>query len=106
MFVSGAAPIPVSTLEFYASIGITIYEIYGQSEDTGPTTCNFPGQTRLGTVGRMFDGIEVKIADDDEILVRGKNVFAGYYKDEAATPRHLSTAGSIREISASSKTAI
>ena len=89
VFVSGAAPIPVSTLEFYASIGITIYEIYGQSEDTGPTTCNFPGQTRLGTVGRLFDGIEVKIGDDDEILVRGKNVFAGYYKDEAATAEAL-----------------
>jgi len=89
VLVSGAAPIPAESLEFFASLGMTIYEIYGQSEDTGPTTCNFPGQVKYGTVGKLFDGIEVKLGDDDEILVRGKNVFAGYYKDEEATNEAL-----------------
>ncbi|NNC78728.1 MAG: AMP-binding protein [Acidimicrobiales bacterium] len=89
VLVSGAAPIPAESLEFFASLGMTIYEVYGQSEDTGPTTCNFPGQVKYGTVGKLFDGIEVKLGDDDEILVRGKNVFAGYYKDEAATNETL-----------------
>jgi len=89
VLVSGAAPIPAESLEFFASLGMTIYEVYGQSEDTGPTTCNLPGMVRYGSVGQMLDGIEVKLGDDDEILVRGRNVFAGYYKDEAATNETL-----------------
>ncbi len=89
LFVSGAAPIPASSLEFFSSIGITVTELYGQSEDSGPTTTNLPGANRFGTVGRAVPGVEVKIADDGEILVRGKNVFAGYYKNQAATDETL-----------------
>lgn len=85
VFVSGAAPIPASSLEFFASIGIPITELYGQSEDSGPTTTNLPGANRYGTVGTAVPGVEVKIAEDGEILVRGKNVFAGYYKNPEAT---------------------
>ena len=85
VFVSGAAPIPAASLEFFASIGIPITELYGQSEDSGPTTTNLPGANRYGTVGRAVPGVEVKIAEDGEILVRGKNVFAGYYKNDEAT---------------------
>ena len=85
VFVSGAAPIPAASLEFFASIGIPITELYGQSEDSGPTTTNLPGANRYGTVGRAVPGVEVKIAEDGEILVRGKNVFAGYYKNQEAT---------------------
>ncbi len=87
--ISGAAPIPPSTLDFFASLDLTILEIYGQSEDTGPTTTNRPGATRYGSVGQAIDGVEVKLADNDEILVRGRNVFAGYYKNEAATAETL-----------------
>ncbi len=89
--VSAAAPIGLDVLEFFASFDIVIREIYGQSEDTGPTTANrpMPGQTRLGTVGLPIPNVEVKIADDGEILVKGRNVFKGYYKNQAATDETL-----------------
>ncbi len=83
--VSGAAPISREILEFFASLDIVVHEVYGQSEDTGPTTLNINGRTKLGSVGPALPGVEVKIAEDGEILVRGKNVCAGYFKDEAAT---------------------
>jgi long-chain acyl-CoA synthetase len=87
MAVTGAAPIGKDVLEFFLSCGIIIHEVYGQSEDTGPTTFNnpFPGQRKHGTVGLPLPGVEVKIADDGEILVRGRNVCAGYYKMPEAT---------------------
>jgi long-chain acyl-CoA synthetase len=81
----GAAPISKEILEFFAGFDLTIYEVYGQSEGTGPTTFNRPGKTKFGTVGPAFPGDEVKIADDGEILVRGGNVFAGYFKNPEAT---------------------
>jgi long-chain acyl-CoA synthetase len=84
-FVSGAAPIGKEVLEFFASLDIPIQEIYGQSEDCGPTSFNLKGRTRFGSVGVPLPGVEVKIADDEEILVKGPNVFMGYYKDEEAT---------------------
>ena len=87
MAVTGAAPIGTDVLEFFLSCGIIIHEVYGQSEDTGPTTFNnpFPGQRKHGTVGLPLPGVEVKIADDGEILVRGRNVCVGYYKNPEAT---------------------
>jgi len=63
--------------------------VYGQSEDNGSKTFNLPGRTRFGTVGPPFPGVDVKIAADGEILVRGRNVFAGYYKDPEATAEAL-----------------
>jgi long-chain acyl-CoA synthetase len=86
---SGAAPVAEEVLEFFAGFDLPIYEVYGQSEDNGPTTFNAPGHTRFGTVGPPFPGVEVKIAGDGEILVRGRNVFAGYYKDPEATAEAL-----------------
>ena len=83
--VSGAAPISKEVLDFMSGLDIVIHEVYGQSEDCGPTTFNKPGQTKFGTVGPMFPGVEVKIADDGEILVKGRNVFLGYYKNQEAT---------------------
>jgi long-chain acyl-CoA synthetase len=87
--VSGAAPVSKEILEFFAGFGLPIYEVYGQSEDCGPTSFNHPGRTRFGTVGPPFPGVEVKIADDGEIIVRGRNVFAGYAKDPEATAEAL-----------------
>jgi long-chain acyl-CoA synthetase len=87
--VSGAAPINKEILEFFASLDIIIHEVYGQSEDTGPTTFNRPGATRFGSVGPRIEGIEVEIREDGEIVVRGDNVFMGYYKDEEATKEAL-----------------
>ncbi len=83
--ITGAAPISQEILDFFAGLGISIREVYGQSEDTGPTTFNTPGATRYGTVGRRVPGVDVRIAEDGEICVKGPNVFKGYYKDPAAT---------------------
>jgi long-chain acyl-CoA synthetase len=89
--MSGAAPIDPQLLEFFLSLGLPIYEAYGQTETSGAATlnCPLPGQTRLGTVGRAAPGVGVKLAADGEILVSGPSVFAGYYKDEAATAAAL-----------------
>ncbi len=87
--VSGAAPIAREVLEFFASLDIIVLEVYGQSEDTGPTSFNTPTQYRFGTVGPAIPGVEVKIAEDDEIMVKGPNVFLGYYKDPEATASTL-----------------
>jgi long-chain acyl-CoA synthetase len=83
--VTGAAPLAKDVIEFFASIDLPLYEIYGQSEDCGPTSFNLPGKTKFGTVGKPLPGVEVRLADDGEILVRGPNVFLGYYKEPEAT---------------------
>jgi long-chain acyl-CoA synthetase len=85
----GAAPIAAEILEFFGSLDMIIYEVYGQSEDTGPTSTNRPGKVRFGSVGPNFPGVDVSIADDGEIVVKGRNVFLGYFKDEAATKETL-----------------
>ena len=89
--VSGAAPIGRDVIDFFVSCGVIIHEVYGQSEDCGPTSFNrpLPGQRRLGTVGMPFPGTEVRIAEDGEILVRGDNVFLGYFKNPEATSEAL-----------------
>jgi long-chain acyl-CoA synthetase len=87
--VSGAAPVAREVLEFMASLDILVSEVYGQSEDTGPTSFNRPGAIRFGSVGTRVPGVDVRIADDGEILVRGPNVFLGYYKEPAATAETL-----------------
>jgi long-chain acyl-CoA synthetase len=87
--VSGAAPIDKEILEFFATFDLTIFEVYGQSEGTGPTTFNRPGQTKFGSVGIPYPGTEVRVADDGEVLLRGGNVFSGYYRDPDATAETL-----------------
>ena len=88
--VSGAAPIAREVLEFFATLDIVVLEVYGQSEDTGPTSFNTPARYRFGSVGPAIPGVDVKIAEDDEILVKGPNVFMGYYKDPETTNATLS----------------
>lgn len=87
--VSGAAPIAPEILEFYHALGVRIREVYGQTEGSGPTTIHQGDRIRLGTVGQPLPGVEVRIAPDGEILVRGPNVFAGYFKDPEATAQAL-----------------
>ena len=87
--LSGAAPIAPDVLAFFSSLDMPIREIYGQSEGSGPTSYNLLGRTRIGSVGPPLPGLEVKIADDGEILVRGPNVFVGYYKEPEATAETL-----------------
>ncbi|WP_437484077.1 long-chain fatty acid--CoA ligase [Sorangium sp. So ce1014] len=86
---SGAAPIAKELLELFASLDLLITEVYGQSEVTGATTYNLAGRTKLGSVGPVVPGLDVRIADDGEILVKGPTVFLGYYKDEEATAQAL-----------------
>ena len=87
--VSGAAPIAKEVLEFFAGLDIIVLEVYGQSEDTGPTSFNFADDFRFGSVGRPIPGLEVKIAPDGEILAKGPSVFAGYFKEPKATAETL-----------------
>jgi long-chain acyl-CoA synthetase len=75
---SGAAPAAHSTLEFFASIGIPIHEGFGMTETTGMATANPLGRPRFGTVGQPLPGVEVRIAEDGEILLRGANMVSGY----------------------------
>ena len=83
--ISGAAPIALDLLEFFRAIGVPVSEVYGQTEDHGPTTINRIENWRLGSVGYAIPGGEVRIAEDGEILYRGPNVCLGYYKNEDAT---------------------
>jgi long-chain acyl-CoA synthetase len=89
IFVTSAAPIGRDVLNFFASLDMVIREVYGQSEVTGPTTVNTEDQTRLGRLGQPMPGVEVRIAQDGEILVRGDNVCMGYFKEPAATAELL-----------------
>ncbi|MDQ3951814.1 MAG: long-chain fatty acid--CoA ligase [Actinomycetota bacterium] len=83
--LSSAAPLAPELIWFFHSIGLKIAEGYGQSEDNGPTAWNPPDATLIGSVGKPMPGLEVKLAEDGEILVRGGNVMAGYFKDDKAT---------------------
>jgi long-chain acyl-CoA synthetase len=85
----GAAPINPHILEFLSELDINVWEVYGQSEGTGGTSTNFCGNARYGTVGKPLPGVEVKLAEDGEILLKGGNVFLGYYKDPEATAEIL-----------------
>jgi long-chain acyl-CoA synthetase len=74
----GAAPTPVEVLEFFHALGIELAELWGMSETCGVGTCNRPGEVRIGTVGPPEPGVEIKIADDGELLVRGDCVMRSY----------------------------
>ncbi len=91
--VTAAAPISTDTLQFFAGIGLPLAEVYGMTEDTGPATANPPDRIRLGTVGLALPGVEVKLGDEGEILVRGGNVCPGYYKDPEKSAETFDTDG-------------
>jgi long-chain acyl-CoA synthetase len=83
--VTGAAPIAKEILEFFYACGIPIMEGYGMTETATAATSNLPDAFRFGSVGKPFPGVEVKIADDGEVLISGPNIFKEYYKNEGAT---------------------
>jgi long-chain acyl-CoA synthetase len=91
--VSGAAPIPKETLAFFAGIGIPIAEVWGMSELSCVATVTHPRDARLGTVGKLLPGLEGKIADDGEYLVRGPLVMRGYRKEPAKTAEAIDADG-------------
>jgi long-subunit acyl-CoA synthetase (AMP-forming) len=74
----GAAPTPREVIEFFAAIGIPIGELWGMSETCGVATCNPPQRIKIGTVGPPLAGIEIKLAEDGEVLVKGDSVMPGY----------------------------
>lgn len=94
--ITGAAAINTDILKFVHAIGIDLLEGYGQTEDNAPTSVNPPRQARIGTVGPPIPGLEVKFEPDGEILVRGPNVFQGYFKNEKATKETLTEDGFLR----------
>jgi long-subunit acyl-CoA synthetase (AMP-forming) len=83
--VSGAAPIPKETLAFFLGLGIPISEVWGMSELSCIATVAHPSETRLGTVGKLVPGMEGRIAEDGEFLVRGPLVMKGYRKEPKKT---------------------
>jgi len=87
--VTGAAPIAKEILEFFFASGVPVLEAYGMTETSTGATINTLEDHRLGSVGKPFPGVEVEIAEDGEILLRGANMFQGYYKNEEATAETL-----------------
>ncbi|WP_429884345.1 AMP-dependent synthetase/ligase [Geoalkalibacter halelectricus] len=89
-FVSGGAPLSVDIAEFFLAAGIDIFEGYGLTESAGGITVNTPQARRLGTVGKPFAGIEVRLAEDGEILLRGPGIFQGYWQRPEETAEAFS----------------
>ena len=77
--VTSTAPTPLDVELFFAGIGLPLGEVWGMSELTGPATAVGPDEVRLGTCGAALPGVEIRIADDGELMARGGNVMAGYY---------------------------
>jgi long-chain acyl-CoA synthetase len=87
--VSGGAPLGDRLGHFYRGIGVTVLEGYGLTETTAALTVNQPDALKIGTVGRPIPGTSVRVAEDGELLFRGGQVFAGYWKNDAATAEVL-----------------
>ncbi|HEU0131374.1 MAG TPA: AMP-dependent synthetase/ligase [Mycobacteriales bacterium] len=91
--VSGGAPLGARLGHFFRGIGVTILEGYGLTETSAGSTLNLPGQMKVGTVGRAIPGTTVRIAEDGEILLKGAQIFTGYYKNAKATAEAIDPDG-------------
>ena len=90
----GSAPVSPALLAWYESVGLHITEAWGMTESFAYSTLNYPFRAdKIGTVGNAGPGIELKIAEDEEILVRGKGLFSGYYKNDIATQESFNSEG-------------
>ena len=92
----GAAPAPLELFEFFAAIGIPICEVWGMSEISCVGTLVPPDGLRFGTVGRALPGVDLKLADDGELLVRGPTVMAGYRNQPTQTDEAVDSDGWLR----------
>lgn len=81
----GGAALNVETARFFQAVGIEVLEAWGLTETCAPATLNRPGKTKLGTVGTPLAGVEIRLLDDGEVLVRGPGLFSGYWRDEPGT---------------------
>lgn len=84
---SAAAPIALETLEYFMSLGIFVYEVYGMSETTGPATWNRPGKWKIGTIGETIEGVKFKLNEDSEMLFQGKTMMKEYKDNPEATKK-------------------
>jgi long-chain acyl-CoA synthetase len=91
--ITAAAPISPDLIYFFRGLGVPLFELYGMSETTGPATTNLPGQERIGSVGRPLPGVEVVLAEDGEILMRGGVVTGGYYRMPEETAESFDNEG-------------
>tara|TARA_B100001559_G_scaffold320800_1_gene334278 strand:- start:4667 stop:6517 length:1851 start_codon:yes stop_codon:yes gene_type:complete len=91
--ISGAAPIAPEILKFFMALGVPIFEGYGMTENCGYASGNNDKKMKLGTVGVPNHGMEIKLAEDGEILTRGGAVFKGYFKNEVATKETIDDDG-------------
>ena len=91
--LTSTAPIPKETLKFFLGLGIPLLEVYGMSECTGPATISLPNRYKTGKAGFALPKTKVSIADDGEILIKGRHVFKGYYKDKVETNKTINKQG-------------
>ena len=87
--ISGGAPLNPEIGAFFVALGVELLQGYGQTEAAPVICCNPPGKIRIDSVGPAVDGVEIRIAEDGEILVQGDNVMQGYWNDPEATARTL-----------------
>ena len=83
--VTAAAPIAPEVIQFFHACGVPVLEAWGMTETAAAGTINTDREMKLGTVGKPLPGVEMRVAEDGELLARGPNIFGGYFKDEAAT---------------------
>ncbi|HTY31580.1 long-chain fatty acid--CoA ligase [Mycobacterium sp.] len=91
--VTGAAPIPTETIEFFWGLGIPVYEVWGESECVGGATSNRPGANKIGSVGQALRNVEISVADDGELLIRGPIVMRGYRHQPKETAEAIDADG-------------
>ena len=94
--ISGGAPLAKDVIQFFHDLDILILEGYGLTECTTAATVNRPSRFRFGTVGPPLPGVELRLADDGEVLIKTDTIYAGYYKDEEATREVLPGDGWLR----------
>ncbi|MSQ83418.1 MAG: long-chain fatty acid--CoA ligase [Myxococcales bacterium] len=92
-FISGGAPLSRELAEFFFAVGMPVYEGYGMTENCAAATANRPGACKIGTVGRPIAGVEIEIASDGEVLIRGGNLMTGYLHAPEATAEALDEEG-------------
>ncbi|MBW2527365.1 MAG: AMP-binding protein [Deltaproteobacteria bacterium] len=94
--LTGSAPVPPEVVSWYRNLGLELLEAYGMTENLAYSHCSLPGKTRLGYVGHPMPGVECKIGDNDEILVRSPTTMRGYHKMPEATAEAITEDGWLR----------